>query len=87
MLITTDNLGRHRLNQAPESWLDLAALKVLTNKRAEALATLKTALDLNARRLATQPNASNILKVVATDPRLAPLRERPEFQQMISTNK
>jgi tetratricopeptide (TPR) repeat protein len=75
-----------RVSPTPEAWMDLAAIKTLLNKTPEALASLKTCLELNARRLAANPAASNLALLARTDERLRPLQGRPEFQQLLATN-
>ncbi|MBI5383730.1 MAG: DUF2723 domain-containing protein [Verrucomicrobia bacterium] len=76
-----------RVSPTPEAWLDLAAIETALNKQPMALAALRTSLDLNARRLAANPKASNIALMAKTDERLKPLQALPEFQQLLATNK
>jgi cytochrome c-type biogenesis protein CcmH/NrfG len=68
---------------APEHRYNLAAIEAVTGRTQAALADLKMALDLNARRLATNPAAMDITKVVRTDPNLNSLRSLPEFQKLL----
>jgi tetratricopeptide (TPR) repeat protein len=75
-----------RVNPSPEAWLDLAAIKTALNKTADALAAVKVCLQLNARRLAADPKASNLALLARTDERLKALQGRPDFQQMLATN-
>lgn len=76
-----------QVNPTPESWLDLAAMETLLNKQPQALAALRTCLDLNTRRLAANPKASNVALFVKTDERLKALQGLPEFQRLVGTNK
>ncbi len=75
-----------RVSPTPEAWMDLAAIKSLLNKVPEAMAAVKVCLDLNARRLAANPKASNLALLAKTDERLKLLRDQPEFQQILATN-
>jgi tetratricopeptide (TPR) repeat protein len=70
----------------PEPRYDLAALDAVLGKSPEALQSLRTALDLSAKRLATNPTASNLLLLARTDPRLNSLRNLPEFQALVPPN-
>jgi tetratricopeptide (TPR) repeat protein len=67
----------------PEPRLDLAALESLTGHSTAALADLKLALDLGAKRLAGNPKAHDLVESVRKDPRFDPLRKLPEFQKMV----
>lgn len=66
----------------PEVWCNLADLKVAAGKTNEALDAVRHALDSNARRLAAQPGATDVRNVLATDSRLAPLHNTPEWQAL-----
>lgn len=68
---------------SPEAWCDLAALKAVVGKQAEALTDLKRSLDENTLRLAQNPGASNLLGRIRTDPRLVSLHNLPEYQKMV----
>ena len=46
---------------SPEAWYDLAVLKAGIGKPAEALAALRQALDLSAKRLQRDPKARDLL--------------------------
>ena len=67
----------------PEHHYNLAKIEAMTGRNAEALADLKTALDLNTKRLAHDPTAVDILKYVRSDPNLGPIRNTPEYQKMV----
>jgi tetratricopeptide (TPR) repeat protein len=69
-----------------EAHYDLAALKAVLNKGPEALPQLQIALDLSAKRLATNPAANNLLNKARTDPYLNSLRNLPEFQKLVPGN-
>jgi tetratricopeptide (TPR) repeat protein len=68
---------------APEHRYNLAAVEAVSGRTTEALADLKLALDLNAKRLAANPAANNILNVIRSDPNINALRGLPEFQKLV----
>jgi tetratricopeptide (TPR) repeat protein len=70
----------------PESWYDLAAVKVVLGQTNESLQDLHTALDLSAQRLKQNPKARNLLEAVRKDRRFDPLRNLPAFQKMVPPN-
>jgi tetratricopeptide (TPR) repeat protein len=70
----------------PEPHYDLAALQAVIGKTTESLQNLQSALDLNSKRLAVDPHASNLLILARSDPRFANLRKTPEYQKIISGN-
>jgi tetratricopeptide (TPR) repeat protein len=70
-----------------EAWYDLAALKAAISKQTEAIAALQRALDLNAKRLSTDPQARNLMTNAIADPRFNSLRQKPEFQQLLGTHQ
>jgi tetratricopeptide (TPR) repeat protein len=70
----------------PESRYDLAALEAFLGKTNESLAALKPALELSARRLKTNPGASNLLIQAHSDPRFSAIRTMPEFQKLVPAN-
>ena len=67
----------------PEPRYDLAALQGYLNHTDPALANLKIALDLSAKRLKTNPAARDILAEARKDPHLNSLRSLPEFLQLV----
>jgi tetratricopeptide (TPR) repeat protein len=67
----------------PEAWYDLAVLKSGVGKPAEALAALRQALDLSAKRLQLDPKAQDLLSKAKQEPQFAPLRQLPEFQKLV----
>jgi tetratricopeptide (TPR) repeat protein len=70
----------------PEPRYDLAALEAILGKNAEALQNLQATLDLNAKRLSTNPSARDLLAQVRQDPRFNSLRSLPEFQKLVPPN-
>ncbi len=66
-----------------EAWYDLAAVKAGLGKSSEALAALKQALDLSAARLKRDPTARDLLKDTRKDARFDPLRQTPEFKNLL----
>ena len=69
---------------SPEVWYDLAATRTALGKSNEAIKSLNIALQLSNRRLAADPQASNLLVLAATDPRFLPLRALPDFQKLFA---
>ncbi len=67
----------------PEPLYDLSAFQAITGQTPLALQNLKIALDMNARRLATNPSATDLLTAARTDQRLNALRALPEFQKLV----
>ena len=70
----------------PEPRLNLAALESITGRANEALADLKSALDLGAKRRAGDPKAPDLVESVRNDPRFAPIHNLPGFQKLVQTN-
>ena len=68
----------------PESWYDLAVLKASLGKTAEALPSLRQALDLSTKRLQHDPKARDLLANAKKEERFASLRKQPEFQKLVS---
>ena len=69
--------------QNPEASYDLARLKLILGKTAESLQILSRALDLSAKRLQSDPNASNLLENARNDPTFNTLRQLPEFKKLV----
>jgi tetratricopeptide (TPR) repeat protein len=67
----------------PEAYYDLAALDAVTGKTSEALNNLRTAMELNARRLQENPKASDLAATNRSDTRFDALRSLPEFQKIV----
>jgi thioredoxin-like negative regulator of GroEL len=68
--------------ESPEAWFDLAAMKTILGKPAEAFPALRQSLKLSAARLTKNPKAKNLLTELQTDPRFNSLRRSPEFQEL-----
>jgi tetratricopeptide (TPR) repeat protein len=75
----------HLVPESPEAWYDLSASHATMGQNAEALKDLKTALDLNAKRLAQNPKSTDIRGTLAADPRFAAIREMPEYKALANT--
>jgi hypothetical protein len=69
--------------ESPEAWYDLAALEAALGKSNEALGSLRQSSQFNARRLAQDPKASNLMLTAQKDGRFDQLRKYPEVQQLI----
>ena len=67
----------------PEHRYDLVRVEAATGRASAALADLKIVVDLNAKRLASNPSAHNVLIDMRTDPSLNSIRSSPEFQQLV----
>ncbi|MGA3284102.1 MAG: DUF2723 domain-containing protein [Verrucomicrobiota bacterium] len=67
----------------PEPHYDLAAFDAIFGRTSEALQNLQASLDLSAKRLATNPAASDLLAKARTDPHFDPLRNLPAFQKLV----
>ncbi|HEY5915224.1 MAG TPA: hypothetical protein VJA21_31915, partial [Verrucomicrobiae bacterium] len=70
--------------QSPEAWYDLAAIKAIMGKPAEAMPALRQALALNTARLRQNPKAKNLWEELPKDPRFNPLRRSPEFKSLVA---
>jgi thioredoxin-like negative regulator of GroEL len=68
---------------SPEAWYDLAVLKCGVGKQPEALAALRQALDLSAKRLQQDPKARDLLASARTEERFAQIRQTPEFKKLV----
>ncbi len=68
---------------SPEAWYDLAGIKAVLNKPAEAVPDLRRALDLSAARLKTDPQARDLLSQARQDPRFSGLRNNPELKALL----
>jgi tetratricopeptide (TPR) repeat protein len=66
-----------------ENWYDLAAFKSSVGKVPEALAALERALDLSAKRLRSNPKASDLLPQARADARFKNLHESPEYKKLV----
>lgn len=71
------------LPESPEIWYDLAGAQAAQGKQTEALQSLGVALQLDQRRRAADPGASNLTVLAAADPRFLGLHALPEFQKLV----
>jgi tetratricopeptide (TPR) repeat protein len=67
----------------PEAYYDLAAFNAVIGKNSEALDNLRIAMDLNAKRLKSDPKASDLAVTNRTDSRFDALRSLPEYQKIV----
>jgi len=67
----------------PEIHYDLAAVTAALGQNSDAMAELKTAMDMNAARLKTNPSAQNLLQQARTDPHFASISNLPEFKAIV----
>ncbi|MCS7337838.1 MAG: tetratricopeptide repeat protein [Verrucomicrobiae bacterium] len=67
----------------PEAWYNLAAIKAVRQKPAEAISALAKALHYNALRLATNPHTRNLTNEALRDERFNYLRGTPEFRRLL----
>jgi tetratricopeptide (TPR) repeat protein len=67
----------------PEAYYDLTTLDAVMGRTGEALDNLRIAMDLNAKRLKANPNASDLAATNRADPRFDALRNLPEFQKIV----
>jgi len=80
--LSLQKLVRLAPNQ-PEPLYDLAALDAILGKTSEALQQLQASLDLNAKRLATNPAARDLLAEARKDHRFDSLRNLPAFRKLV----
>lgn len=73
--------------ESPEAWYDLAAMKMSLGKVPEAVTSARRAIELSNKRRAGNSNAPDLAASIGTDPRFAPLRNSPEFQTALATNR
>jgi tetratricopeptide (TPR) repeat protein len=71
---------------SPEAWYDLAASQASAGQNDAALATLKKALDLNAKRVAQNPKTNDIRTTLGADPRFGKLRDTAEYKVMLAAH-
>jgi tetratricopeptide (TPR) repeat protein len=69
---------------SPEAWYDLASTQAILGRYDEALQTLARALELSNQRLATQPQQPDLRLSATTNTSFLPIRQRPEFQRLIT---
>jgi tetratricopeptide (TPR) repeat protein len=72
------------LPESPETWYDLARVKISINKIDEGLSSLKKAIELSRARLAQDPNAFNVAKDALTNVNFARVRTNPDFTNLVS---
>jgi thioredoxin-like negative regulator of GroEL len=80
---TLEKLTSKLMPNNPEGWYDLAVVKSGLGKSAEALAALRQALDLSAKRLQRDPKARDLLASARKEEHFAPLRQLPEFKKLV----
>ena len=67
----------------PESWYDLAGIEASLGKSPEALAALRQAFTLSARRLASDPKAHDLKAAAEKEPRFDALRKTAAYQELL----
>jgi len=67
----------------PEAWYDLSAIKATLHPPTEALPIFKQAIALSNQRRKKDPSAQDLVERARGDGRFAPLRQNPEFQQLV----
>lgn len=67
-----------------EAWYDLAAIQATINKLPQAVESLAKAIQVSNERMAQQPGAANLSVKAQSDPRFAPLRALPQYQQIFA---
>jgi thioredoxin-like negative regulator of GroEL len=70
--------------ESPESWFDLAASHVMLGQNAQTIDCLKKMLELNLKRLAQDPKATDLRTTLVKDPRFFKLRGTPEFNALVT---
>ncbi len=70
---------------SPEVWFEMADFKAATGRASEAMAPLRRCVEENARRLARDPKARDLLPLIRSDPRFNVLHSLKEFQQLTGT--
>jgi tetratricopeptide (TPR) repeat protein len=76
-----------KLTPTPEAWLDYAAAQAVQGKQPQALTSLGQAMELNRDRLKTNSKAENLGRTVENDGRFASLKNNPDFQKLLATNR
>ncbi|HTG45867.1 MAG TPA: DUF2723 domain-containing protein, partial [Verrucomicrobiae bacterium] len=72
------------MTDSPETWYDLARVQATLNKTAQALSSLKRAVELSNSRLATNPGAFNIARDAITNQNFAALRANQDFLRTVA---
>ena len=68
---------------SPEAQYELAAIKSVVGKQAEALTALKTSIALSDARLMSSPTSMNVRATLNGDPRFKALSVNPEFKSLV----
>jgi len=68
----------------PEAWYDLASIKAMQGKATEVRPALRRALQLNAQRPATEPEARELVEKALREPHLAEILREPDFTNFTS---
>jgi tetratricopeptide (TPR) repeat protein len=69
-----------------EAWYDLATVQAALGKHPEAVQSLRISFELNRKRLSRQPAAKDLRATAANEPRFGPLRNLPEFKQLMKAD-
>ena len=73
--------------EMPEAWYTLAAVKLSIGKQQEVMPNLRKAIELSDKRRKADPKAADLLAELQKDPKFAPMRDTPEFKQIVAGNK
>jgi thioredoxin-like negative regulator of GroEL len=71
------------LPNEPETWYDLAALRVSLGRPTEAFPALSNCLAANTARLARNPKSKDIAATLRADERFNGIRNLPEYQRLM----
>jgi predicted Zn-dependent protease len=71
--------------ELPESWYNLAGLKTVLGKQAEALAALSNSIARNTKRLALDPKSHDIRAEIAKDSHFNALHGNADYERLTAT--
>ncbi|MGZ5545715.1 MAG: tetratricopeptide repeat protein, partial [Limisphaerales bacterium] len=68
----------------PEAWYDLSRAQTMVQKVPEAMQSLRTAVTLSNKRLATNPGAKNLGADAPKDPAFTAIKNLPDFKKAVN---